>query len=102
MRGIGDIMTVQPLRDFVVVSKDEAMTQTASGLFVPQTVEDKIATGTVLAVGSGRLDASGKSVPLEVSVGDRVAFNRNFLTEVKVDGVSNFLLREDQILCIVK
>lgn len=95
-------MTVQPLRDFVVVVKDEATTQTPGGLFVPQNAEEKVVTGKVVAVGSGRVDINGKSIPLEVSVGDRVAFNKNFATEVKVDGVTHLLLREDQIFCVVK
>jgi len=95
-------MNVQPLRDFVVVTKEEGPKQTPGGLFVPTTVEDKIVNGTVTAVGSGRLTSDGTVVPLEVKVGDRVAFNRNMATEVKVDGETAHLLREDQILCIIK
>lgn len=97
----GDNMIV-PLRDFVVVVKDEAVSQTPGGLFVPQTAEEKVVTGKVVAVGSGKLDINGKTVPLEVSVGDRVAFNKNFATEVKVDGETHLLLREDQVFCVVK
>lgn len=95
-------MTVQPLRDFVVVVKDDAVQQTPGGLFVPGTAEEKVVTGKVTAVGSGKVDSNGKVVPLEVSVGDRVAFNKNFATEVKVEGVTHLLLREDQIFCLVK
>lgn len=95
-------MTVQPLRDFVVVVKDEPVTQTAGGLYVPGTAEEKVVTGKVTAVGSGRVDAGGRVVPMEISVGDRVAFNKNFATEVKVDNTTHLLLREDQIFCIVK
>ncbi len=95
-------MSVQPLRDFVVVVKDEAPQQTSGGLFMPQTIEEKIVTGSVTAVGSGKLGFDGKVVPLEVSVGDKIAFNKNLAIEIKVDGTSHLLLREDQIYCIVK
>ena len=93
---------IVPLRDYVVVTKEEAVTQTPGGLFVPQTVEEKVVTGKVTAVGSGKLDVNGHSVPLEVHVNDKVVFNRNFATELKVDGATYLLLREDQIFCVVK
>lgn len=95
-------MNVQPLRDFVVVAKDDAVTQTPGGLFVPAIVEDKIVTGTVVSVGSGRVAADGTVVPLEVKAGDKIAFNRNFATELKLGGETCHLLREDQILCVIK
>lgn len=95
-------MTVKPLRDFVVVKKDEAVTQTAGGLFVPTTVEEKVVTGVVLSVGSGRVASDGTVVPLEVEEGDKVAFNKNFATDLKVDGTVVYLLREDQVLCVLK
>lgn len=95
-------MNVQPLRDFVVVSKDEAAKQTPGGLYVPATSEKKIVTGTVTAVGSGRVGLNGEAIPLEVHVGDKVAFNRSMATEVEVGGETALLLREDQLLCIVK
>jgi chaperonin GroES len=95
-------MNFQPLRDFVVVAKEEGPKQTPGGLFMPATVEDKIVTGTVTAVGSGRVSLDGTTIPLEVKLGDRIAFNRNMATEVKVDGETTLLLREDQILCVIK
>lgn len=95
-------MNVQPLRDFVVVSKDEAPKHTAGGLYIPATSEKKVVTGTVTAVGSGRVGLNGESIPLEVHVGDKVAFNRSMATEVEVGGETALLLREDQLLCVVK
>lgn len=95
-------MNVQPLRDFVVVSRDEAAKTTAGGLFVPATAEEKISTGTVVAVGSGRVGATGATIPPEVKVGDKVAFNKSLTTEVKVGAETALLIREDQLLCIIK
>jgi chaperonin GroES len=95
-------MNVQPLRDFVVVTKDEAVKQSPGGLYVPATAEEKVVTGNVIAVGSGRVGLNGEAIPLEVKVGDKVAFNKNMATEVKVGHETALLLREDQLLCIVK
>lgn len=95
-------MNVQPLRDFVVVVKDEAVKQSAGGLFIPTTVEEKLVTGTVTAVGSGRVALDGTVVSLEVVVGDKVVFNKYMATELKVDGDVFQLIKEEQLLCVLK
>lgn len=95
-------MIYKPLRDFILVSKNEAPKQTSGGLYVPETAEEKIVTGTVVAVGSGRLTPEGKTVALEVSVGDRVVFNRNYAIELKSDNTTYLLLKEDQIFCLAR
>lgn len=93
-------MSVQPLRDFVVVSKNDGPQTTASGLYIAH-VEDKMIRGKVLAVGSGRVAADGTVIPLEVKVGDTVVFNKNLATEVTNEGETVLILREEQILCKV-
>jgi Co-chaperonin GroES (HSP10) len=95
-------MTVQPIRDFVVISKHEGPQTTPGGLFIAHVAEEKNVTGTVLAVGSGRLTMSGSVVPLEVVVGDKVVFNKNLAAEVKDGDTTVLVLREDQILCVLK
>ena len=95
-------MSYQPLRDFVVVTKEVASEAPASPgglIYRPATVESKVAKGTVVAVGSGRVVLDGTVVPLEVKVGDTVMFNKNLAVELD-DGAC--LLREDQLLCVVK
>jgi chaperonin GroES len=94
-------MTVQPIRDYIVVSKNDAPKTTASGLVIAH-VEEKNVSGSVLAVGSGRVTMNGSVVPLDVSVGDTVLFNKNMAVEVKDGGSSVFVLKEDQVICILK
>lgn len=94
-------MSVHPIRDFVVVSKDAGPEKTPSGLFIAH-AEEKNVTGRVIAVGSGRVTMNGSVVPLDVSVGDKVVFNKNLATEVKDGGETVLLLREDQIICILR
>lgn len=94
-------MTVQPIRDYIVVSKKEGPKTTASGLFVAH-AEEKNVSGIVLAVGSGRVTMNGSIVPLDVTVGDTVMFNKSLATEVKDGEGSVFVLREDQVICLIK
>lgn len=95
-------MTPRPLRDFIVVSVVKENEKTDSGLlFKPATAaEEKIVAGKVLAVGSGYLTDNGTIAALEVSVGDSVLFNRNLSVEVKHQGETMFLLREEHVLCV--
>lgn len=95
-------MNLQPIRDCVIVSKEESPKQTAGGLYMPDTVEDRVINGTVVAVGSGRLSQEGTVVPLEVKVGDRIAFNRHSGTELKAGDQTYLLLKEDSVLCVIK
>lgn len=96
-------MSIQPIRDFIVVTKEEAPKQTQSGLYLaPSATEEKIVTGTVLAVGSGLIAGDGSKIPLEVKAGDKVAFNKNMAVEVKTGAETHLLLREEHVLCVIK
>lgn len=92
---------MKALRDYVVVKKEEDVKQTAGGLYVPGNVEEKVSTGKVMAVGSGHLCSTGTVVPLEVKVGDVVSFHKGTATELRFNGESAFLMRENQIYCVV-
>lgn len=93
-------MTVQPIRDFIVVKKEDAAQTTASGLFIAH-ADEKNVKGTVVAVGSGRLTMSGV-VPLDVQTGDKVLFNKNNAIEVKDGNDTMLVLREDNVICVLK
>jgi chaperonin GroES len=94
-------MSLKALRDFVVVSKDDAPKQTASGLFIAPSAEEKVVSGVVVDVGSGLISDRGTSVPLEVKVGDKVVFNKSLAVEVKNEDKTFYVLREEHILCVV-
>jgi chaperonin GroES len=97
-------MSLQPLRDFLVVSviKSNADEKMGGGLlYKPATVDEKIVTGTVVAVGSGHITDTG-IVPLEVKAGYSVLFNKGMTVEVKHNGETFYLLREEHILSAVR
>jgi len=96
-------MNVHPLRDFIVVAKEPEEQTTPSGLlYKPANLEAKTIKGKVLAVGSGRLTSDGTVVPLEVKVNDVVLFNKNYATEVTEGKDPVLVLREDQVLCVLR
>ena len=79
-------MKFRPLHDRVVVRRIEEDTKTAGGIIIPDTAKEKPMQGEIIAVGPGARDESGKLVPLDVKIGDRVLFGKWSGTEVKIDG----------------
>jgi chaperonin GroES len=83
-------MPVRPLHDRVLVKRAEEVEQkSAAGIIIPDTAKEKPQRGTVVAVGDGKKDESGKRIPLDVKVGDEVLFGtapqgaEKFLTKPK-------------------
>jgi len=106
--GGGQIVTtatkvvLKPLEDRIVVKPLEAEQVTASGLVIPDTAKEKPQEGEVLAVGPGRVDDSGKRIPLDVSVGDKVLYSKYGGTEVKYSGQEYLVLSARDVLAIIE
>lgn len=92
---------IKPLGDRVVLEAVEQEETTASGIVLPETAKEKPQEGKVIAVGTGRYE-DGKKVALEVKEGDRVIFSKYAGTEVNVGDKEYLILRESDILAIVK
>ena len=92
---------IKPLEDRIVVKAIEAETVTASGLVIPDTAKEKPQEGEVLAVGEGRFDDSGKRVPIDVKVGDKVIYSKYGGTEVKYAGEEYLVLSARDVLAVV-
>ena len=93
---------LKPLGDRVLVRRSEAEERTAGGIVLPDTAKEKPQQGEIIAVGSGRTLDSGKTVSLTVKKGDRVLFTSYAGNEVKVEGEEFLLMREEDILAVVK
>lgn len=97
-------MILQPLADQIIVrlpkQEDE---KTVNGIIIAATIQKEQDTqGTVIAVGSGRLMDNGERVPSEVSVGDKVIFAKYAGTEVANGEERLLILRERDLMAIVK
>ena len=80
-------MKFRPLHDRVVVERIDAEAKSTGGIIIPDTAQEKPSQGEIIAVGTGGRDESGKLIPIELKVGDRVLFGKWSGTEVKLDGV---------------
>jgi chaperonin GroES len=94
-------MKLVPLEDRVVVKVLEQEEKTSSGIVLPDTAKEKPSKATVLAIGPGRYDDSGKLLPMPVKVGDIVVFSKYGGTELKLDGEDYLVLRASDIIGIL-
>src|SRR5215471_16979516 len=72
----GKAVKFRPLHDRVVIKRIEAEEKTSGGIIIPDTAKEKPQEGEVIAVGPGGRDESGKLIPIDVKVGDRVLFGK--------------------------
>lgn len=95
-------MTVRPLYDRVLVKRHDPITQTRSGLFVPEAAQKKSSYADVVAVGHGHLSDEGTVTPLKVEAGMTVLLAEWSGDEVKIDGVDHLIVREKDILAVAR
>jgi len=95
-------MALKPLADRIVVKALDAQEKTKSGLVLPDSAKEKPQEGKVIAVGPGRLLDEGTVKSLEVKNGDRVLYGKYSGTEVSIEGDDYLILREDDVLAIVR
>ncbi len=95
-------MEVQPLHDRVLVRRYSEDEKSKGGIIIPDSAKEKPAEGEIVAVGGGRISEDGKLRPLDVRRGDRVLFGKYSGTEIKIDGEELLMMREDDVLGIIK
>ena len=89
-------LSIKPLADRVVIKPLEAETQTASGIYIPDSAKEKPQQGEVVAVGKGTKDE-----PTTVKIGDTVLYGKYAGTELKLDGSDYLIMRESDIFAIL-
>jgi chaperonin GroES len=94
-------LSLKPLGSRVVIEPLEQEEITPGGIVLPETAKEKPQKGTVLAIGPGDRDESGKRIALDVTVNDVVLFAKYSGTEIKLDGKKLLILRESDILAIL-
>lgn len=85
-------ITIKPLMGYVLVEPLEAPTQTASGIILPESAQEKPAQGKVLAVAENS----------PVKVGDRVVYKKWGGDEIKVDGIEYKLVKFEDLMAILE
>ena len=91
---------IKPLGDRIIVKPIERETM-KGGIIIPDTAKEKPMEGEVLAVGAGKLDDKGASIPMDVKPGDRVLYGKYSGTEVKLDDETYLIIHQDEVLGIL-
>jgi chaperonin GroES len=97
-----DIAKLHPAAGYVIVSPMEKQTQTASGIYLPDSAGDKPQQGTVIAVGGDETTDSGAKKSSPSKKGDIVIYKKWGGNEVKISGVEYMFIKFDDILAVVK
>ena len=90
-------INITPLADRVLIQQAKAETTTASGIIIPDTAQEKPQEGTVIAVGKGTKDN-----PMTVKAGDNILYGKYAGTELKYNGSDYMIMKESDILAIIK
>ncbi len=93
---------IQPLGDRLIVKAVEPKEIKKSGIIIPETAKEKPQEGEVVAVGKGRLTPEGKLIAMVIKTGDIVLYGKYSGTEIKLNDEEYLIMREEDILGIVK
>jgi len=88
---------MKAIADRVIVKQDAQKLQTDSGIFLPENEKERPSTGTVVVIGKG-LEGS----PITLKVDDRVIFNKNSTTKLTFKKEDYLILRESDVLALIK
>ena len=94
-------MKLKPLADRVVLKQNAAEERTASGIFLTSSAQEKPEVYEVVEVGPGGM-VEGKEVVMQVAKGDKVITSKYSGTEIKLDGEEYIIVRQSDILAVVK
>ena len=95
-------MKFRPLHDRVLIKVLDSEEKTKGGIIIPDTAKEKPQEGEVVAVGPGAKTEDGKTVKMDVKVGDKVIFGKWSGTEIKIDNIEYSIMKESDIMWISK
>ena len=95
-------MSVKPLEDRILVKPIAPDTQTASGIYLPESAKEKPMQGKVVALGPGKLLDNGERVKPSVKKGDTVVFGKYAGTEIEIKNAKHMIMRESELLGLIE
>ncbi len=99
------VQPLVPLNDRVIVkplSPEEMGTTTSFGIIIPDTSKEKPEQGTVVAVGPGKWNEDGDArLSIALQIGQRVMFSKYGYDEIKIDGITYYVIAESNILAVI-
>ena len=91
-------LKMKPLGDRVLVRRIEEEETKKGGIIIPDTAKEKPQQGEVVAVGPGRVDDTGKKIPMELKKGNKILFGKYSGSEVKLGDEEYLIMREEDVL----
>jgi chaperonin GroES len=98
----GTATQLKPLGDRLVVRPTPREEMTKSGIVLPDTAKERPQEGSIIAVGPGRVLDDGNREPIEVSVGQKILFQKYAGTEFKLDDEELLILSQKDVLAIIE
>lgn len=95
-------MAIKPLGDRVLIKPLAEKVEKIGNIYIPDTAKEKPNEGEVVAVGPGKVTDDGKTVPMQVKVGQKVLYGKYSGTEIKEGGQEYLIVRESDILAIIE
>ncbi len=96
-------MQIKPLSDHILIEPMKEEEKTKTGILLPDVAEkEKPEQGKVIAVGPGKTTSSGKVIPLDVKVGDKVLFTKYAPQEIKIEDKEYLIAKAEDILAILE
>ena len=88
---------IQPLADRVLVRPVAAEEKTIGGIIIPDSAKEKPLRGEVIAVGNGT-----KEEAMVLNAGDQVLYGKYAGTELEYEGEKFLIMRQSDVLAILK
>ncbi|MFT7637272.1 MAG: chaperonin GroES [Candidatus Omnitrophota bacterium] len=93
---------LKPLGNRILVEPVDIEERTTTGIYIPDTAQEKQQRGKVVNVGVGKTADDGKRIPVEVQIGDEILYGKYSGSEIKIGGVEYLIITEDDVLGIIK
>jgi len=94
--------SIKPLSDRVVAQRLEAKETVKGGIIIPDSAKKKQEMAKVIAIGSGKVNDEGKTLPMPVRVGDIILTDKYSGQEITIDDEEFIIVKADDIIAIVQ
>lgn len=92
----------KPLGNRVLVRRLDPEEKLKGGILLPDTAKKKQEQAEVIAIGTGKKDKQGNTIPMPVQIGDVILMEKYSGQEITLEDQEYVILRSDDIIAIVE
>lgn len=98
------LASIRPLADRVLIKKLDPDERSKGGIIIPKSAEDRELAwrAEVIAVGPGKITEKGLLIEPRVKKGNVIVVGKYMGTQVTIEGVNYFVVREDDLLGVLE